>query len=289
MGHPRANRSTSLSARGGWVLGLALAGALVLAACGSSDSGSDATTTKASGGEETSSTTPATDATSPGGDLDGTQWTVSGIAGHELVAGSDLVLTFDAGQLTANAGCNTLSAEYTYAEGELAWTGEPRATMMACSDELMAQDAWLTDLLTQGVEATLDGNVLTLASGDVTITLDEVADVELEGTTWTLDTLIANEAASSLPEGVEAPTLTIGADGTAEVFTGCNRGSTTVEVGEGTLTFAPIAMTKMACGDDASKVEATVVTVLDGEVAAAVDGDRLTIRNGDSGLSYTAS
>lgn len=290
MGHPRTNRSASTStARGGWLIGAVLVGALLLAGCGSSDSGSDATTTtKASGGKGTSSTTSTTEADSASGDLDGTQWTATGVEGYQPVEGSTLVLTFEAGQLTANAGCNTLGAPYSFAEGELAWTGEPRATMMACSDELMAQDTWLTDLLTKGVEATVDGNVLTLASGDVTITLDEVVDATLEGTTWTLESVIANDAVSSLPEGAKAPTLTIGADGATQVFTGCNNGSTTAEVGEGTLTFSPMAMTRMACGEDASKVENYVVQVLDGEVTATVDGNSLTLRKGQSGLVFTA-
>jgi len=49
---------------------------------------------------------------------------------------------------------------------------EPAATMMACSDELMAQDNWLNALFVDGVPATLDGDQLTLKNGDVEIVLE---------------------------------------------------------------------------------------------------------------------
>ena len=78
-------------------------------------------------------------------------------------------------------------------------------------------------------------------------------------------------------------------DGNAAVFTGCNSGSTTVEVADATLTFGPIAMTKMACPGAASELEATVTTVLDGEVDYTVDGDTLTITKGSQGLVYRAT
>lgn len=271
--------------RAGRLIGaVALVSLVVLAGCGSSDSDGASTTTKA-GGDGADTTTTAASGESG---LDGRQFVATDVTGYEPVAGSQLTMTFDDGQLSANAGCNTLGGGYELADGTLSLVGEPRATMMACSDELMAQDTWLTELLTGGVEATVEGSTLTLTSGDVTIVLDEVKDADVTGTAWTLDGVIANEAVSSLPADAEPPTLTIAADGAATLFTGCNRGTTTVEVGDGTLTFAPIAMTKKFCEGAGSELEGQVTSVLDGEVTYTIDGGTLTIRNGDSGLVYTA-
>ncbi len=268
--------------RGGFALAAIVLATLALAACGSSDSGDDTTTAKTPGSDDTTTEAPG----SAVDQLDGTQFTATDVTAYEPVAGSELTLTFDGGQLSVNAGCNTLGSSYTFADGTLAWTGEPRATMMACSDDLMAQDAWLTELFTAGVEAELDGTTLTLTSDDVVITLEAVGDATLTGTAWTLDGLIADDAVSSLPDGAEPPTLTIGEDGSAQLFTGCNTGSTTVAIADDTLTFDPIAMTRMFCEGAGSELEGQVTTVLDGEVTYTIEGDTLTIMNGETGLVY---
>ena len=70
-----------------------------------------------------------------------------------------------------SAGCNILSAAYDVTDGTLAWTGEPAATMMACPDDLMAQDQWLIELFQDSVTATSDGSTLTLENDEVTIEL----------------------------------------------------------------------------------------------------------------------
>jgi heat shock protein HslJ len=45
----------------------------------------------------------------------------------------------------------------------------------------------------------------------------------------------------------------------------------------------------MACEGEAGAVEATVTAVLDGSVDVIIEGDTLTITNGDRGLVYTAT
>ena len=272
--------------RGGLTLGaVAVLATFVLAGCGSSDSDGATSTTKPDAGSKASTTTTEV---AGSGELDGMRFAATDVTGYEPAGDTNLTLAFDDGQLSVNAGCNTLGSAYELADGTLTWTGEPRATMMACPEDLQAQDTWLTDLFTAGVTAELDGGTLTLTSDDVTITLEEVADAPLTATAWSLDGTIENEAVSSLPADAKAPTLTIGEDGTAQIFTGCNTGSTTVEIAETTLTFAPMAMTRMACEADATALEQAVTTVLDGEATFTIDGETLTIMNGTAGLTYRA-
>ncbi|MGN6695057.1 MAG: META domain-containing protein [Aquihabitans sp.] len=277
---------------------MAVAAALLLAACGSSDAKGDTTTTKAQATtttteKATTTTDPKATTTTTSGNVDALDgaFVSSAVAGYELAPDSELTFTFDGDTLSVNAGCNTLSSTYEIADSTLKWTGVPAATMMACDPALEAQDAWITGLLTKGMDAEgIDGGTtLTLTSGDVEITLDAVADSPLTGTTWTLQSTTANDAASSLPADATPPTLTIDEDGTASIFAGCNTGSTKVAITDTQLTFGPIALTRMACPGGASQLEAQVVAVLDGKVAYTIDGEQLTIVNGGNGLVYTAS
>ncbi|MFN7147981.1 MAG: META domain-containing protein [Microthrixaceae bacterium] len=229
--------------------------------------------------------------------LDGRSFRGTDVFGHDLVDGTEVAMTFEPGQLSTNAGCNTSGGAYTLDDGVLRSEGDWFTTSMACSPELEAQDQWLAQLLVDGVDVSLDGDVLTLTSadgGDVTMTLTS-GDAELAsltGTTWMLTSIISGDAASSVPAGVDQPTLRIGEDGMAEIFAGCNRGgsavgTTTTDAGEA-LSFGPIRLTRMACGEDAMSVEATVLSVFEAEPTFTISADRgLTLTAADgTGLEF---
>jgi heat shock protein HslJ len=129
--------------------------AAVLGGCGSSDSD----------GSEGSASPVSAD------DLDGTTYVSTSVEGHDLVTGTEVTLGFDDGSLAVSAGCNTQTADYELNDETLQWTGDPAATMKACSDELAAQEEWLRSLFVDGVNATADGSTLTLSDGDVTLEL----------------------------------------------------------------------------------------------------------------------
>lgn len=266
------------TARAGGVL-IALAVGLLVTACGSGGSSTASDASSSTGSAVTSA------------DLDGSTFESTSVEGHDLVPGSTVRLTFEKGSLSANAGCNTMSSSYDVTDGRIAWTGEPATTMMACPDDLMKQDTWLSDLLQQGADATLDGDELTLVSGDVTLHLQRgTADgaSALLGQTWTVTGIITSTSAAILPDGVTAPTLDIAADGTVQLFTGCNHGHTTVTADGDTAQFAPAGITRMACEPPASKVEQAVLQALEGEVSVTVDGSMVTLSNGQHGLVLQA-
>lgn len=256
------------------LLTLSLATLLPLAACADDGSGS------------ADGAAPTTE------DLNGRSFVSTEVTGYDLVADTKVRISFEDDRLSASAGCNTLSAGFTIDEGALTLEGQPASTMMGCVDDLATQDGWLTSFLSDDPLAELDGDTLTLISGEVTMKmLDEtVADPAkpLTGTAWTLDTIVDGDTASSVPAGVDPPTLQIAEDGEATVFTGCNQGGASVEVTDTTLTFGPMRMTKMACEGDATSVENSVVAVLDGEVDYTIEGLQITLTNGDQGLVYGA-
>jgi heat shock protein HslJ len=221
-------------------------------------------------------------------DLDGNSWVATSAEGQELVPEVEVRLTFADGFLNIDGGCNSISGGYELDDGTIRWADEPFGTLIGCEAPLQAQDEWLSALFTDGAEIALDDETMTLAGDDVTLELeqaeveDESAGSELEGTIWLLAAIDGVER----PGGVEAPTLQIGTDGRAVVFTGCNNGSAAVEVGESTLTLEPLALSRVACEGETADVEAAQVAVLDGEVDYVLDGDTLTLVKDDRTLTY---
>jgi heat shock protein HslJ len=218
--------------------------------------------------------------------LDGKTYLAQSATGYTIVEGSTITLRFEGNRLGASAGCNQMSGEYEIVDG-LIKVGPMITTEMACDEPLMAQDQWLAGFL-DGAAADLDGDTLLLANGDATLTLlDEqvaVPDQSLEGPTWTVTSVTTGGGVSSYA----ATATLVFADGTVEVNAGCNTGSGSYELGEGTVTFGPVATTKKLCDDAANQLEQGVLAVLDGEATYAIDGDTLTLSNGGTSLTLTA-
>jgi heat shock protein HslJ len=251
--------------------------ALSLAACGddTTDSGSG------SGGDVSTA-------------IDGRTYVSQSATGFTLVDGSDVRLTFDNGQLGANAGCNGMSGGYTITDGKLV-VEALTSTMMACEQPLMDQENAVSTFLTSSPAITAAGDALTLTDGTITMEfLDrEIADPDkpLADTTWTVSGIISSDAVSSTTAGTAADiTFTLDADGkgTAAVNAGCNTGSADVTVTDTAITFGPMALTKKMCDDAAMQLETAVATTLTGETTYEIEASSLTIMSGTSGLTFTA-
>ena len=258
------------------VMSLCLAMLMPVAACGDDSFGSDASSD--------ASPAPVTTA-----DLAGRTFVSTSVTGFELIDGTEIRITFEEDHLSASAGCNTVGGAYTV-ENDLISVSEPSATLMACDPQLMTQDEQLIGFLTDDPAITVSGDVLTLTGADVTVEMQEGSGggngAPLVGTTWTLDSIVDGDSASSVPSGVEPPTLEISDAGEASVFTGCNQGGASVEVSDASLTFGPLPLTKMACGGDATSVEATVTSIIDGKVGYSINGDVLTVSKDAQALEY---
>jgi heat shock protein HslJ len=213
------------------------------------------------------------------------------VTGYDLVEGTEINMTFLADSMSVSSGCNSMTGGFEIDEDVLT-AGPFAATMMACEQPLMDQDTWLSEFLSSLPTIALDGETLTLAGGDTTITLDELQPSELVDTTWTVTGTVANEAVSSVPADSTA-SIMIAPDDSVSVDTGCNTGSGIVEITDTTLTFGPIAITKKACPPELTALENSVLSVLQGEVTYTIDGDTLSLRSGDGadeiGLELTAS
>ncbi|MEX0848244.1 MAG: META domain-containing protein [Ilumatobacteraceae bacterium] len=252
---------------------------LTLAACG--DDTVDTADTAAAGSDV-------------GAAIEGRTYISQSATGFTLVDGSDVRLTFEGGKLAAGAGCNMMNGSYTIADGILT-VGAMMSTMMACEQPLMDQETAVSAFLTSGPTITADGDALTLVNADITMQfLDrKVAepDLPLADTTWTVSGIISADAVSSTTTGTAADvTFTVAADGTgtAAVNAGCNTGSAEVTVGDGTITFGPLALTKKMCDEAAMELEAAVSATMTGDATYEIEANSLTIMSGATGLTFTA-
>jgi heat shock protein HslJ len=227
-------------------------------------------------------------ATLDGRDFVLVRFTVNGTS-EPLAPGTNLRMSFADGQLTANAGCNTMGGSYALRDGRLV-VGDLATTEMGCDPDLHRQDERFAQFLTGNPSVAVDGDELVLEGGGLVATLRLRSSVEpdlpLVGTTWTLTSIIERDAVSSVPGGVVA-TLRFAGDGSLAVEPGCNSGSGTYALGDGVIAFGPIGMTRMACPGDRDAVEVAVTAVLQGEVDYDIESATLTLRSGDRGLQFS--
>ena len=208
------------------------------------------------------------------------------------LAPAGLTIEFEAGRIRANAGCNTMSGTATVS-GDTIAVDDMASTEMGCEAAAQESDAIVAELLTGRPTFRLDGSTLTLSGKRTAATLQR-ADAAahpaaLTGTTWTLDTLISGATASSLPASERAaPTLRI--DGTNLVLNACNAMTGTATVTEQHLSVGALAQTKMSCGADLDRLEATIAETLAQPLTVELADGRLTLTAPDgSGLGFAAA
>ncbi|MEO8462504.1 MAG: META domain-containing protein [Chloroflexota bacterium] len=257
------------------ILALAAIACITAAACSSAGPGA------ASPSAPTNLTDPAA--------LDGRVFLSTKVDGPALVAGSVIRLAFAGGNISVQAGCNSMSGTYRI-DGDRLVVGALATTEMACESALMEQDRWVANLLSAAT-ISLSGDSLTLALSGVRLTLldREVADPDrpLIGTHWLLDGIVAGEAVSSVPVGVQA-SLSF-SDRRVDVMAGCNAGGGAVEISASELDFGAIALTRKGCEPDVMAVEQAVSAALVGKVSYKIEADVLTIDAEGQGLILRAA
>lgn len=230
----------------------------------------------------------------PGDRLDGRSFVsirvLEGGSERPLVPGTRIDLAFADGRLTARAGCNILGARYRLEQGRLRLVGSVSTTEMGCDPDRHEQDAWLGRFLGSSPRVRVGGTRLTLTAGGTEVRfLDRSVvepDLPLEGTLWTLDTVVRGGVASSVPVGLRA-TLRISGDRIGG-FSGCNEwGGRLVSAAGGVLQVRDVAQTRIGCDGAAAALERDVNAVVTaGRIAYEIDGPTLILRAGGRELRW---
>jgi heat shock protein HslJ len=218
---------------------------------------------------------------------------VTAISGTTTLADHQPTITFAGDQATGLASCNQFGAGFSQTGSTVKLT--PGAmTAMACTPEtVMTQEQAFTAALaaTASVRSAGTGAELLDATGKVVLALKPApakTTKPLEGTTWQLSGIIANDAISSPVAGT---TVTMQVNGDQLNGKACNTFSGQVKVDGTSFQAGPLMSTKMACPTAAeSTQESAVLTGLQTATSYAIEGSTLTIKSADgSGLEFQAA
>ena len=210
-----------------------------------------------------------------------------------LVEGTRIVLEFgDDGRLSANAGCNHLFTDVSIGADVLE-TGMVGGTEMGCDQVRHEQDSWLSAFLESSPAWTLDGDRLTLTSGDTEIALLDRRvddhDRPLEGTRLVVDTIITGDAASSMWAGTEGSAFLVIDGGRFTASSGCRDIDGAVEVSGDRLRFSDAVQTDPACPPELVDVDDVMSAIVTGEVEYEIEAARLRLDHPDGvGLGFHA-
>ncbi|MEV4944619.1 META domain-containing protein [Streptomyces sp. NPDC053755] len=255
-----------------------LASLVVLSACGSEKPGSD----------------PGAGTVAPDVPVTGVHWAFDSmtVAGKETraPAGAHVEIAKD-GQAKGDSGCNGFGAEVAV-EGDKVTVKQGVGTEMACPGERGAFEAGLRKAFAGPLKARLDGDRLTLSSSDggTVLTLTSEPPAALNGTTWTVDSLLAGDTASSVPKGAEGKAhFVIDKDGKVRGSLGCNRFTTTAKISGKTVAFGDVTTTRMMCTGPQMKLETELYEVFGGSATYELRHRGLTLTTADGkGFAATA-
>lgn len=107
------------------------------------------------------------DAAAPTSLPDGT-YELVGISGRDLVEGSTIELLVEGDTINLGAGCNRMFGGYAIEDGNLV-VDQLASTKMACEPDSMAQDEWLSAMITAGPQVDIAGDRLTITDDVVTL------------------------------------------------------------------------------------------------------------------------
>ncbi|TCN38747.1 META domain-containing protein [Kribbella orskensis] len=210
----------------------------------------------------------------------------------ELVANTRIRMQFtDDGRLIADAGCNSMGGKVSTDGGKMS-VQDLAITDMGCDAPRHAQDDWLAKLLQDEPAWKLEADKLSVSNGGTELVLQDRETAEpdkpLDGTKWSLETVIAGETASH-SVGSERSYLTISGERVTG-STGCNDLQGIVARTGNKLTFGELSVTLKACTGDAAALEKAVLAALKGEVSYSIEANRLKLRTPDgNGIDLTSN
>jgi heat shock protein HslJ len=224
--------------------------------------------------------------------LSGREFVSESLEGRELVPGTRIRIGFDGDEISAYAGCNSMSGYYEF-DGYALMVNSMSTTEIGCEAALHDQDEWLSLFLRSRPTTTLDEPRLTMATPDVTLTLldRELAspDRTLVGTHW-VGSGIGDGVSVSFGPASTLVTIDFAADGQVAAFTGCQSGSGGFTSAQTTIAFTDLTFDGEPCADPSlDEMSGQVLFVLDGsEVSYEIEEAELRIERAGRTLYFSA-
>lgn len=196
-----------------------------------------------------------------------------------LLPGTVIELRIAGGILRARAGGNLISGQVSVEDTELIVTSLRTSPLSYGSDQ-RAQDNWLGQFLGAGPEWTLTDDELLLRVDTTEIRLAgrPETDRPLTGTYWLLESTSRPGAAPVAPR-VHAHLVFDGDE--VDGGLSCNWLGGPAMVGDGSVVFTDLGMSKAMCREEDIMLEITIFAVLDGEVAFDLAAGRLDLTGAD--------
>lgn len=222
-------------------------------------------------------------------------WTLKSLNGE---AASDAFKTslptlqfdFAENRVSGNGGCNTYSGNFTLTDRNEFTAPNVIATMRACLDA-NKEPQYFTALSTANIVLTLENNAQELTftkdkkvllhfekseTTDTTASTD-ITTEQLTGS-WVLSTIAGGDISALFTNN--KPTMEIAEDGKIIGNAGCNSYRTAYTLEGKTITFSPVASTKMAC--PSLKGEGLFTSLLATPLQVSAEGDKLSFFKDDA-------
>jgi heat shock protein HslJ len=225
-------------------------------------------------------------------DLAGRDFVSESLQGRTLLAGTAVHLRFRSSELSAGAGCNSMSGPYSF-DGDKLVMNSMATTEIGCEAPLAAQDDWLAGFLRARPTAELVEPRLTLSTSSEILTLldREIAspDRTLVGTRW-IGAGIGDGVGVSFGPNSTLLTVAFDSDGTVETFSGCQHGSGGFVADGATLSFTDLTHDGVACENSGLERQSeSFLFVLDGSnVTFEIEEAELTIERAGTTLYFMA-
>lgn len=222
--------------------------------------------------------------------LTGTAWVLDTVGGKPAVESTTSTARFaDDGTVSGSGGCNRFSGPFS-TNGNAIKVGDLASTMMACTDDIMAQESGFLAALGSASTFSVDAGILTLSDRDgaglVTLTWQ---DQELKPSSWTLTGF--NNGSGAVVGVLEDSTATLAFTEAGKVTGtgGCNRFMGGYQVEGSALKIMQLAGTKMACESPEGVMaqESAILKALSSTAEFVLEGDTLTLKDATDATAAT--
>jgi len=215
--------------------------------------------------------------------LEGVEWTLveSSMSSVDLSA-AGITANFDGEKIYGFSGVNQYGGPYTVEDDGTLEIGELASTLMAGPEPLMRAEQVYLELLSGCDGYRVDGDTLTLLTGESeTLVYERAEEVALPGTSWNVTSYNNGKGGVATLVADSELTLQFGKDGTISGSGGVNQYNGPYEADSRAVTIGPLALTKMAGEPDLMEQEAAFVKALESATQWKVAQGKLELRDAD--------